>query len=60
MAWEELKLEDIIKPDHHAARKWQEWLEERRQAEIKAQQEFHKILISWSSPSGLIPYAKPD
>ena len=59
MDWKEFKIEDIAPQTAEQKQAWLDWLEQRRKSEIVAQQEFQKILVEWSSPSGFIPYAKP-
>ena len=60
MDWQEFKIEDIAPQTAEQKQEWLDWLEDRRKAEIAAQQEFNEILVSWNSPSGLIPYARPQ
>jgi len=58
MDWQEINLEHLIKPDPERDRRWREELNEIYEAGRAADRDRHKVLASWSSPSGLIPYAK--
>lgn len=59
MNWQEYKIEDIAPQTAEQKQAWLDWLKQRRVADIKAQQDFQNVLISWNSPSGFIRYAKP-
>jgi len=60
MDWEEIELKDIIDPlTPERAREIQKAIDDIHEAGKAAERDRHKIIVGWSSPSGLIPYASP-
>lgn len=59
MDWKEIKLEDLAPSTPARQKEWQDALDKIHEAGKAAERDRHKIIVGWSSPGGLIPYAKP-
>jgi len=57
MDWQEIKIEDLAPSTPERQKEWQEALDKIHEAGKAAERDRHKIVVGWSSPSGLIPYA---
>lgn len=60
MDWKEIKLEDLMPMTPERQKEWQETLDKIHEQQKAADRDRHKVIVGWSSPSGLIPYAKPQ
>ena len=61
MDWQEIEIKDIIRPlTPERIKEMREALNKIGEAQRAADRDRHKIIVGWSSPTGLIPYAKPQ